>query len=250
VALGLLAWVQMPGRGSDLERLRSIADKERPQDVLDAVEHDSSYHRGTGCLADLLVALEAASTQHYRAKADLTLARLAAAGEPQEGRSPTPSVKQATERADARSDRYRTLREGARRVSQLDRHLLIARRAKGVLAGVLFLTLVSALALGAFTWAAYPPAEPAVEEDAVAARPVAAFLLLASADQTWDDRLGESCAAAARTEAGVPAVALSASDDGIEVLVLAQGDCPEARVVVVATDQGTVIAAESVETSP
>lgn len=247
LALGLLAWVHMPEKGSDLDRLHEIARKGAPDGVLEAVRRDSSYHRGTGELASLLTALDRASNSFYQARRALTAARLTAAGAQPTGTGKAVSVEQANAQVEEWSESYGRLREGARRVSQLDRHLRIAQRARGVLTGVLLLTLLSALSLGAFSWAAHPPDRAASPQEAVPARPVSALLLLSDDDPVWADRLGAGCAQAAR-DGGVPVVALSSSDEAVEVLVLEGGECAAPRVVLVPTDAGTVEAVDQVTT--
>lgn len=247
LALGLLAWVHMPEKGSDLDRLDHIVATKDPAKVLNAVSRDSSYHRGKGQLGDLLTAMDAASTAYYQAQDTLTSARLAAAGEQPPDRVRNESVEQARALVQVRSESYGRLREGARRVSQLDRHLRIAGRARGVLAGVLLLTMLSAMSLGVFSWAAHPPDRTPDPDHAVAARPVSALLLLSADDAVWEDRLGAGCVQAAR-DGGVPVVALSSSAEGVEVLVLEGGECAEPRLVLVPTDAGTVRAVKQVST--
>lgn len=247
LALGLLAWVHMPEKGSDLDRLHEIARTRSPSDVLQAVRRDSAYNRGTGGLAELLNSMEKVSDSFYEARRALMEARLAASESEASGTGQG-RVEQARARVEAWSESYGRLREGARRVSQLDRHLRIARRARGVLTGVLLLTLLSALSLGAFSWAAHPPDPTASPEDAVPPRPVSALLLLSDDDPVWEDRLGEGCVQAAR-EGGVPVVALSSSDEEVEVLVLEGGECAEPRLVLVPTNAGTVQSVKGVATT-
>ncbi|WP_130014805.1 hypothetical protein [Serinicoccus sediminis] len=247
LAVGLLAWAHMPEKGSDLDRLHEIVETRSPSAVLDAVRRDSSYHRGTGGLGDLLTAMDKASRSFYAARGELSSARLAAAEAKPPATGESVAVQQAAARVEEWSESYGRLREGARRVSHLDRHLRIAQRAKGVLTGVLLLTFISAVSLGAFSWAAHPPDRAADPQEAVPPRPVSALLLLSDDDPVWEDRLGEGCAEAAR-EGGVPVVALSSSAEEVEVLVLEGGECPAPRVVAVPTDAGTVESADDVTT--
>lgn len=245
VSLGLLAWVQTPGPGSDIERLQEIARTRRPVEVLESVSRDSAYHRGAGDLDTLLLRLEEASEQHYAAKAEVVRARLAAAGEVVPGQAVL-EVGVAQDRAAARTAAYANLRDGVRRTSQLDRHLRIGGRARRVSAVVLGLSLLSALSLVVFAWASHPPADPAAEADALPARPVGATLVLPEGEDLWADRLGEACADRARLD-GVPVVALATSEDGVEVVTVPSEDCPEPVRVLVAVDEGTVVVDEQVE---
>ncbi|SOC53771.1 hypothetical protein [Ornithinimicrobium cerasi] len=245
VSLGLLAWVQTPGPGSDIERLQEIVRSRTPAEVLDSVSRDSAYHRGEGDLDTLLLRLEEASEQHYAAKAEVVRARLAAAGEVAPGASVL-EVGVAQDRAAARTAAYANLRDGVRRTSQLDRHLRIGGRARRVSAIVLCLSLLSALSLVVFAWASHPPADPAEEADALPARPVGATLVLPEGEDLWADRLGETCADRARLD-GVPVLALATSEHGVEVVTVPSEDCPEPVRVLVPVDEGTVVVGGQVQ---
>jgi hypothetical protein len=246
IAIGLLAWVQMPGQGTDIERLRKIVEVGKPKAVLQSVECDSSYHRGAGSLASLLESLDSASAEHYEAKHNALVARLVQAGDETETLTPPLTPEDAAQRSAVRTAFYANLRHGVRLTSQLDQHLRMRRRAKVVTWIVLALTLLSALSLIVFVWAANPP-EPPTSEDAVPPRAVAATLVLTSTDAVWADRLGESCAEAARGDSGVPVVALSADDDGVQVLTVPGADCPEPVRVLVPAEDGIVVADEQVD---
>ncbi|MDT0164619.1 hypothetical protein Q9R32_03515 [Actinotalea sp. AC32] len=244
-AVGLLTWATMPGRLSDLERLDELAAGSPRGEVASSVARDSSYHRGTGSLPDLLTALTTARGALYEAKSRLHDADLAAAREADDDARAARSAHADRVRAEvavltARND---DLRLGARAAVQLDSHLRTRRRVVGVSWTVLVVAVVVAACLVLFAWAANPPEDPDAAEPAVPARPVAAVLVLASDDGVWDDRLGAACADAAR-DGGVDVVAVGSDDDAVTVVVVPGDDCPDPVEVVVPRDEGTVTAGE------
>ncbi|WP_043605891.1 hypothetical protein, partial [Cellulomonas carbonis] len=181
-AVGLLTWATMPGRLSDLERLDELAAGSPRGAVASSVARDSSYHRGTGSLPDLLTALTNARAALYEAKSRLHDAELAAAREADDDARAARTAHADRVRAEvavltARND---DLRLGARAAVQLDSHLRTRRRVVGVSWAVLVVAVVVAACLVLFAWAANPPADPDAAEGAVPPRPVAAVLVLAS----------------------------------------------------------------------
>ena len=244
VAVGLLAHVQMPGRGSDLARLKKIVQEGQDHEVVRSVDEDSSYHRGTGSLANLLAKVAETSTEYYQARDDAITARLAAAADPES--TPLAKTKEAAEATlSVRSEIYARYRLGLRQVSQLDGHLQIASRAQRVTKIVLVLTWISALCLVGFVWAANPPGAPA--DKALDPAPVAAHLRLTSDGEVWAQRLGAGCAEAAAEDAGIPVIALSSATGGVTVMVVPSEVCPDPVQVTVAAGEGTVTPDEVVE---
>jgi hypothetical protein len=241
VALGLLAYVQMPGPGSDIERLHNLAAAPAGSDLRTSVQNDPSYHRGTGSLKALLECHDKALRRHVEAERIYRRARLNTIR--RSGTDPAPLLRReevAKSLLDLRLDEYRNYRQGVRMASWLDNHTTLRHRSRGVTGVVLILTLLSCWALAVFAWAANPPAD---STGAAALRtPTAAKLILASDAAIWDARLGKDCATAARGTDGVPVVALSSSDDSVEVVLLPEGSCSSPARLVVPKEAGTVTA--------
>ncbi len=254
LAIWLLTWAQMPGRASDLSALERLAARGtggRPPaagvdlQVLAAVRQDSSYHRGTGDLTQLLEALGLAREEYYQATGtvDDLAVRAAQSTTPEEQARLAAEHDRAARLRGLMRDRMDHYRVGAQATTFLRNHLLTQQRARRARSLVTVLAVVAALAVVTFSWAANPEAGSPEAEPALAARPVAAVLHLSSVESVWDDRLGSPCADAARGEAGVRVVALSSDGAGVHVLVLPGEACPEPRQVTVPTDEGTVRAA-------
>lgn len=226
VAVGLIAWARLPDDMIDLPVLEDLADPARDRDrggerqrrvrLRERVAADPTYHRGQGGLGELLVALKAADQAFVAAAPD------------------------AREDAAATVTRYRN---GVQNSAWLYAYMRFQHKARVVLLATFGLAVVVALALVAVAWAANPAVSPATTTASAEPSPVAATLVLASADGIWSQRLGDACATTARTADGIRVIALATDADGVVSGVTvpdAGGGCAQPRRFTVGPDDGTV----------
>ncbi|WP_350277868.1 hypothetical protein [Kribbella sp. HUAS MG21] len=243
VSIALLYRVQAP-TNSDFLRLLELAAgvgmSRTDAEVRHRVEVDSSLHSGTGSLSSLMREYDAVRTEFH----DLRKQEYAAEKEAVDGAGDTAAaearLKVLAARIDVVGGRMDEYREALGYVAQLDKYLRVRERYRTTPRYVTALSILAALAFVAFAWAANPPEKPA---DAVAQRMVAAHLTLTDdGRKNLSQRIGKACADAATKDSGIPVVAVSSSDAGIEVIVAPSTDCPEPQRVVISSSDGTVLA--------
>lgn len=247
LAIGLLTWAQMPGRSNNLTVLSSLEKSRKKLDkqVLANVERDSSYHRGSGGLPALLQALDESRGSYYKLGKDIDeLAVSSVTATEKERAAIENKIKQARELRTLRKTQMDSFRTGAQGAAYLRSHLLTQRRATQARNVVMLLSLVAALALVAFSWAANPKSD-GTAPDATPPKPVSAVLHLTSTDDVWDTRIGAECAEAARSPSGISVIARSADKSGVTVVTVPSGPCSEPSEVTVPPDDGTVRSSRS-----
>lgn len=249
LAIWLLTWAQMPGKTIDLTVLDSLGTSSDPIDrtVVETVGRDSSYHRGTGGLTALLTTLSTSRTEYY------TVSRQSYELKVQDAAEGNAQARPALQQDIARATRLRELhrvqmenyRIGAQATSFLRSHLLTQHRVRRARTLVIASSVVAALAIVTFSWAANPSDGSGDEDaDAIAPQPVAATLHLSSTDPVWASRIGEACAGAARTGLGLPVIATASDDAGVSIITVPSESCPVPAEVTVPLGEGTVHASE------
>ncbi|WP_132210305.1 hypothetical protein [Kribbella steppae] len=82
---------------------------------------------------------------------------------------------------------------------------------------------------------------------AAAQRIVGAHLVLnAKGQEALEPRLGKACAAAAAAAGGIPVLPLSSTDSDVEIIIVPDGQCVQARRLVISKDNGDVVADKEV----
>ncbi|NEA31014.1 hypothetical protein [Streptomyces sp. SID13031] len=215
------------------------------------VRDDTTLHRGRESLEGLTAELGKLRKVFYQLKDQEYETHLASVGEADEVKRTELEAEHARYKAqlevvDGKLTEYRT---ALLRVAQLDKFLRTRRRYRNASWTVLALSVLAALGFVTFAWAANPPAK--ADDVVVGQRLVAAHLILTAPGRTaLEQRLGEDCAAAAASTSGVPVVAMSSSDAGIEVVLVPTAQCPQPRRLLVLPKDGEVIDDRSVVPSP
>jgi hypothetical protein len=247
-SIALLFWAQSPAN-TDFVRLNKLSRGQRSTGLAARVRRyvteDATLNRGEADLQTLLRSLAAVRTDYYRLNNQyFDRARELA-------RQPDDAARAAAEATCGRledelkvlGDRLTEYRTALLRVAQLDKFLRTRRRFRIASWAVLMLSVPATLGFIAFVWAANPPAE---REEAAPQRPVSALLTLNEVGaKSLKERLGAGCAAAA-TANGIPVVALSSSDKGVEIVVVTSASCLEPTHLTVSADDGLVTATKPV----
>jgi len=247
-SIALLFWAQSP-TNTDFVRLTKLARGRRsrglPARVRRSVTEDATLNRGEPDLEALLRSLAAVRTDYYRLNTRyFDKAREVA-------RQADDAVREAAQAERDRlenelsvlGERLTEYRTALLRVAQLDKFLRTRRRFRIASWTVLILSVPATFAFIAFVWAANPPAG---RENAAPQRPVSGLLTLTrDGAKGLTQRLGADCAAAAAIR-GIPVVALSSSDKGVEVVVVTSAKCPTPAHLTVTAGDGLVTATKPV----
>lgn len=247
-AIGLLTWARLPGKPADQARLQELAqgkegrrgNARRDAWLLDRVEADPAFHRGTGSLKDLMAQMSATDVKYHEALKQFHKEKSAARATTTDPKAENRKAAKAKAALDVATDDVKRLRFGVQMSAHLLRYIDFRRKVYRAIWAVLALSVVVAAALVTLAWAANPPEEDSTPQ--AVARPVHAQLYLVSKDEIWSARLGAECASAARTADGIEVVALASDDESATVVTIPSGQCLEPRRVVVPSDDGAVIA--------
>jgi hypothetical protein len=244
LSIGLLFWAQSPSN-TDFSRLKNLAAGTLSSPIADEVRKqvsdDTSLNRGTGSLAGLWKALADTRAEYYGlSKYRDQLARKHVwENDHKTKQQLEASLKRLDNELEFVRGHLREYRTGVQLVAYLDVFLRTRQRFRVASFAVLILSVFATFGFVVFAWAANPPA------DRIAAAPqlpVDATLRLTSDGQdALGDQLGATCAATAAVD-GIRVIALSSSDQGIEVVVVATANCPEPRQLTVSAGNGTVTA--------
>jgi hypothetical protein len=244
LAIYLLTRAQMPG-DSNLQSLAAAA-KDPSSKLAKAAQADPSFTRGRKDIDAFLKDLAAARRSFYERKAvladreeDVLNADAAHLGDAEAARDKAAKY---LALAEVRLD---DLRKGQRALSELDVYLNIRRKFAVTSPGVLASALVAAGGFIVFAWAANPSDRAAAAGDAIPQQPSLARLVLNASQATnLKHTLGADCAQAATRPGGIPVIALSATKDEVEVVLIPSRSCPEPTRVGV--PPGEVIAVRAV----
>lgn len=206
--------------------LRAEANNEKSEMVA-MVASDVGLTGGYGSIVELLTAYDTdrnrlfeARRLHRAARAELEAAVTEAA------KAATAKNVQAAEGAEQRADAdVMDLRRPVERLGALLGHLTLTRRFKDERSRVTIASTVGALAILTFAWAANPPnpAPGAIATLPAKPVPVTLYLTPAGVDEL-SSILGARCAQEALNN-GTPAIALSVSAEGTEVVLTGNGPC-------------------------
>jgi hypothetical protein len=140
----------------------------------------------------------------------------------------------------------RALRGSVHSLIQLKGYLVVRRQFEAVRGGVLGLALLAAAGIIAFAWAANPPDAKAGAAAVLDPIPVEARLVLTPAgEQDLAVAIGTECARAARAS-GVKVIALAASAQSSEVVVLVEGPCSTPSRLTVESRLGRLVPVDAV----
>ncbi|MEV0792630.1 hypothetical protein [Kribbella sp. NPDC050459] len=254
LAIGLLYRAQAP-TNTDFTRLRKLAESSKlnrlETELRRQVADDSTLHRGRGDLASLMQSFDEVRKQFHGLKdtcyeTQLEIVRATDAETRAAKQTQLTRLEQEREVIGGRMTDYRT---ALVRVAQLDKYLRTRARTRRTAWAVMGLSVLAAFAFVSFAWAANPPDEP---KDAVAQRIVAAHLVVSTKGKDeLEPQLGSACASAAAGAGGIPVLAVSSTDSGIEVILIPTSACSYPHRVVVSRGDGEVTADNAVlATSP
>jgi hypothetical protein len=249
LAIGILYHAQSP-TNTDFTRLRKLAAgnglKGLDQEVCRQVADDSTLHGGRGSLGGLMRAFDEVRVGFHRLKdkgylLELDIART----QPAAARTAKQAkLKRLVDEREVLGGRMTDYRIALLRVAQLDKYLRTKARYRRSVWTVMGLSVVAGFAFVSFAWSANPPDKPGA---AAAQRIVAAHLVLnPDGRKALAPRLGEACASAAAAAGGVPVLAVSSTDSGVEVIVVPSRQCVEAQHLVISKADGDVVADQNV----